>query len=127
MSGKQLEAYREKLLARERELNDAIVRTGAEVPEQDELAVQDYGDRANANYTKDSLLQQRGHDSEQLTVVRDALRRIEDGSYGECVECGEPISPKRLDAVPWAAMCVRCQQLHDESQQAGGAPSRVTM
>ncbi len=127
MSGKQLETYREKLLERERELNASISRTSAEVPEQEELAAQDFGDRAQANYAKDSLLQQHGHDSEQLLAVQDALHRIDEGHYGECVECGEPIPVKRLDAVPWAAMCVHCQQLRDEFEPEGGAPSRVTI
>lgn len=39
-----------------------------------------------------------------------ALARIELGTYGRCLECGEEISAKRLDAVPWASLCVSCQK-----------------
>jgi DnaK suppressor protein len=46
-----------------------------------------------------------------LREVSDALRRIEHDSYGVCLECEEAISPKRLDAVPWARYCVTCQEL----------------
>jgi hypothetical protein len=40
----------------------------------------------------------------------EALERIEDGSYGFCRQCGQPISPKRLAALPWAALCTGCQE-----------------
>ena len=45
--------------------------------------------------------------------VRAALQRIREGSYGICQECDEPISPARLAALPWAALCIRCQESAD--------------
>jgi DnaK suppressor protein len=45
-----------------------------------------------------------------LREIGDALERIEQGSYGTCMDCEEPISVKRLDAVPWARYCVTCQE-----------------
>jgi DnaK suppressor protein len=54
--------------------------------------------------------------------IEAALDRIHDGEYGMCIECEEPISPKRLAAVPWAAYCIRCQEWHD--QQEADAVSR---
>ncbi len=127
MNSQQLEPYRQKLLEKELELSSALSRAGAEVAEQDELALQDYGDKATSAYAKDSLLQQRSQQSEQLASIQDSLRRMEDGSYGVCIECGEPITPKRLEAVPWAGLCVGCQNLQDELQGTGGAPSRSTL
>lgn len=47
-----------------------------------------------------------------------ALQRIQDGTYGICVECGHPISPKRLAAVPAAATCIRCQETIDSHRAA---------
>jgi RNA polymerase-binding protein DksA len=41
--------------------------------------------------------------------IDEALERIEDGSYGECLECGEPISEPRLEAVPHARLCINCK------------------
>ena len=43
---------------------------------------------------------------QNLTYVNNALMRIENGTYGECVECGEDIEEKRLDAVPYATLCM---------------------
>ena len=47
-------------------------------------------------------------------AVEDALRRLNRGGYGTCEDCGRPIHPKRLEAIPWAALCFRCQDLHDQ-------------
>src|ERR1700693_3037997 len=44
-----------------------------------------------------------------LTQVNNALQRMEDGTYGLCQECGQPIEPKRLEALPWAERCMRCE------------------
>ena len=56
-------------------------------------------------------------ESHLLRNVRAALQRIEDGSYGTCMHCEEDISPKRLDAVPWAPYCIRCQELADRNTE----------
>lgn len=45
-----------------------------------------------------------------LTEVRAALKRIEDGTYGKCVVCGQDIPEKRLEAIPWAARCVKDEE-----------------
>jgi DnaK suppressor protein len=45
--------------------------------------------------------------------ARAALQRIEEGSYGACLDCGATISPARLAALPWAALCLRCQETDD--------------
>src|SRR5580658_1985223 len=47
--------------------------------------------------------------------LRAAMERLDDGSYGICLQCEEPISPKRLKAVPWAALCISCQETVDQS------------
>ena len=49
-------------------------------------------------------------ESNTLRDVKAALQRIGDGSFGICIDCEEAISPKRLEAVPWASRCVKCQE-----------------
>lgn len=56
-------------------------------------------------------------DSAMLRNVKAALSRIRDGSYGTCVHCEEPISPKRLQAVPWTPFCIKCQEAFDRNEQ----------
>ena len=55
-------------------------------------------------------------ESKQLKNARAALRRIHDGSFGFCEECEDEISPKRLSAIPWASLCVVCQEALDRVQ-----------
>jgi DnaK suppressor protein len=62
---------------------------------------------------------ERGRKS--LIQIGAALRRIEDGVFGICLDCEEPISPKRLAAAPWATYCLQCQ----ESRDAQEAPYTV--
>jgi DnaK suppressor protein len=56
------------------------------------------------------------HQSKSLMQINGALERIEGNEYGICLECEEEISPKRLSAVPWAAYCLHCQELHDAQE-----------
>ena len=53
-----------------------------------------------------------------LREVRAALNRIADGSYGVCLQCEEEISQKRLNAVPWATLCIDCQEQSDSNRQS---------
>lgn len=47
-------------------------------------------------------------------AVETAMAMLETGEYGICQECGEPINPKRLEAIPWTTVCVRCQESRDQ-------------
>lgn len=51
--------------------------------------------------------------SRTLAAVDAALSAMEGGSHGDCADCGEPIAPKRLAAIPWASHCIRCQEALD--------------
>lgn len=48
-----------------------------------------------------------------LTAVDAALLAMEEGCYGICAECGEPVAPRRLEAIPWASHCIQCQEMLD--------------
>jgi DnaK suppressor protein len=51
-----------------------------------------------------------------LTEVRAALKRIAEGSYGMCVRCGQPIAQKRLEALPWAAYCIKDEEWFEQER-----------
>lgn len=53
------------------------------------------------------------HASQELAQVAAALRRVEDGSYGACLDCGEAIDERRLRALPATAYCTACQVIHE--------------
>src|SRR5215813_7272097 len=70
----------------------------------------DEGDLSQQSHEEWIFLNRNTIEIKLLREVEDALRRIERGTYGVCHECDEPISSKRLDAVPWAKYCVKCQE-----------------
>jgi DnaK suppressor protein len=57
-----------------------------------------------------------------LRNVRLALDRITDGSYGTCLECEDEISQKRLQALPWASLCITCQEHADQNSLGDSRP-----
>ena len=60
----------------------------------------------------------------QLRNARAALGRIQDGTFGTCEHCDEDIHPKRLNAVPWAPLCIGCQEDVDRSVAETKTPTR---
>jgi RNA polymerase-binding protein DksA len=99
------EAARKTLEAQLAELESRLERIGrdlAETPDADssERAVQMEDDQA--------LEGQAALIMHEMASVRRALGRIEDGTYGLCAKCGEPIAPNRLEARPEAALCIGC-------------------
>lgn len=111
MSKSSLKEVKEKLLA-ERELlieklkgNDLSI-DDAETPDPVDLAVR--------NYSKNVMLAVSENESKQLTLIDEALLRIEDDEYGFCQNCEKEINPKRLAAIPWARYCLDCQELLEQ-------------
>ena len=102
--------YEQKLREQQRTLESsmrATVRQGRQAVAEDTL---DPADQAVFSYEKELLFSQGSSGAAQLNLIRQALRRLEDGSYGECEHCGERIGAKRLEAVPWVRTCIGCQE-----------------
>lgn len=110
MERKKLELFQKKLLQKQQELMQAVARNEQDGRAADEEATQDIADKATNSYTKEFLFHQSNADRGQLQLVNDALARLREGSYGECTSCGEELNLKRLEAVPWAGLCINCQE-----------------
>jgi DnaK suppressor protein len=67
---------------------------------------------------RDLAIRNVDRESAMLRHVKAALARIHDGSFGTCMECESPISPKRLTALPWAPRCIKCQEDADNNGEA---------
>ena len=98
----------------EQRLADLAGHNGAEVLSGPrDLAVQEVetspADKATVRLLNDLALEAAGHHVAQLRSLRQALARIDEGSYGECEECGNPIGFSRLQARPEARLCIACQ------------------
>lgn len=115
-----IERYKRQLLAEEKRLLKEMKRTGAAVRETGEGATGDAADRSVSGEQKEDGFQEVDKEWTALRQVRDALQRIQDGTYGKCVVDGEPIDEKRLDALPWTLYCMKHQQSLENSR-----PSRT--
>lgn len=71
---------------------------------------QDIGDGAVDVQERDQEQSIAANNRALLTEVEEALKRIEDGTYGRCVVCGQLIPEKRLEAMPWASLCVKDEE-----------------
>ncbi len=108
-----MKAYRDKLLERREGLVGQVAEAEIYSRERDSEATQDPADMAANAYTKELLISMSANDRRLLEMIDEALARIEAGEYGECVNCGEPVLEKRLQAVPWARYCLRCHDLQE--------------
>ncbi|MEK7856960.1 MAG: TraR/DksA family transcriptional regulator [Acidobacteriota bacterium] len=77
----------------------------------DDSETPDPVDLAVRNYSKNVMLAVSENESRQLALIDEALRRVDDEEYGPCQNCENEISPKRLEAIPWARYCLNCQEL----------------
>ncbi len=113
MDKKTVKIYRDRLLARRESLFSQVTEAEMSSRERDLEATQDPADMAANAYTKELLISMSANDRMLLQLIDEALQRVEKGEYGECVNCGEQVQPKRLDAVPWARYCLKCQDLQE--------------
>lgn len=114
MDKRKAKTYREKLLERREALVGQVQAAEAYSRERDAEATQDPADMAANAYTKELLMSMSTNDRQLLESIDSALYRIEEGEYGYCDNCGDSIQEKRLEAVPWAHHCVKCQELNEK-------------
>lgn len=110
---KRIKLFQDRLVEKHRALTGVVTSTEDYEREAGLDTSQDPADIASNAYTKDLLFSQSSNERMILRLVEEALRRIEVGSYGFCVNCEEEIQPKRLEAVPWARHCIKCQDLQE--------------
>jgi DnaK suppressor protein len=113
MDKRKMRSFRDRLLDRREGLVGQVQAAELYSRERDAEATQDPADMAANAYTKELLVSMSDNDRQLLNSIDEALVRIEDGDYGKCVRCGAALPEKRLEAVPWARHCIRCQDLHE--------------
>src|SRR5215471_8438973 len=106
----KLAAYRKVLEKKAEEVRRSMsAQKAAQVVSRLDIP-SDEGDLSQQHHEEWIFLNRNTIDMKLLREISDALHRIETETYGICMECEEPISAKRLDAVPWARYCVTCQE-----------------
>lgn len=124
MTKTELEGYRQQLLALGRRLNgnveglasEAFRRTGGEASGNLSNTPMHLADLGTDTFEQEVAMSLLENEGQQVEEVAAALRRIDEGTYGQCEECGEAIGRERLHAVPYTRHCIDCARRQEESQ-----------
>ena len=116
-----------RLRDRATQLRDELQRTRErslqETPSNITDRARDSEDDSFADLIVHTNLAEMDRDVDELRMIDSALQRISAGTYGECVDCGQPIATARLDAEPTAERCVTCQELYEKTHASTPTPS----
>jgi DnaK suppressor protein len=119
MGRDQLDHFRDILSSWKRDLMEEVDRTMSHM--KDEAAnPPDPNDRATLESEFALELRTRDRERKLIRKIDEALSRIEDGSYGYCIETGEPIGVKRLEARPVATLCIEAQERRERREKQYG-------
>src|SRR3981189_1484377 len=112
MTKSELGKYRAALETKQAEI-------GANLRNREDIAIEktpDAIDEVQLAGERELAIRNLDRESNLLPNVKGGLARIPHGSYGTCMHCEEEISLKRLNAVPWAAFCIKCQEAVDRNE-----------
>jgi DnaK suppressor protein len=113
LSPKKTEYFRQLLETRIAELE--AVSAGAQRETRVDAAKHaDPADQAASEYERQAIIHKAAAAQQTVRPLKQALERLRQGTFGECAECGADIEAKRLDAIPWARYCVKCQEAREQ-------------
>jgi DnaK suppressor protein len=110
MTKAQLKKFRELLESKRRDILRRAQQTLDEDMTLDVDDLPDEMDLASSEYLQSFTFRLRGREKVFLDKIQQALERIDEGKFGVCEDCGEPISIKRLEARPETTLCIRCKE-----------------
>ncbi|MDR0476913.1 MAG: RNA polymerase-binding protein DksA [Desulfobulbaceae bacterium] len=114
-----LEQFRVQLLAKQAEIEQAMEKTLEGMTDQS-ANIPDPNDRATIESDRGFELRIRDREKKLLKKIKEALIRIDDGGYGICVNCGEDIGVKRLEARPVTNLCIDCKTSQENKEKSMG-------
>jgi RNA polymerase-binding protein DksA len=110
------ELFRKRLIEERKRVQEAIDYLHEENPgsiqdeTQDSTADNHPGDMATVTFDRELDYTLEENEGRLLQAIDAALTRMDDGSYGACVRCGQPIGAERLEALPWTTQCIDCKR-----------------
>jgi len=110
MDAKKIKDTRQRLSREYDNLIKSVNRNRIAAQEIKVENTEDEGDLATISHDKDLLYNLHEGGFARLRFIQEAMKALDRGQYGECVGCGNDINEKRLLAVPWATLCIRCQE-----------------
>jgi DnaK suppressor protein len=117
MNTKMKKYFRLKLMDWKNELLKESNQTLSNLQKEENTAKPDITDRASEEMERSFELRTRDRERKLINKIDEAIRRIDDNSYGYCEETGEPISIKRLEARPVATLSIEAQEMHEKNER----------
>jgi DnaK suppressor protein len=122
MDAKKIKDIRRRLSNEYENLIKSINRNRTATEEIKLENTEDELDLATISHERELLYNLHESDFSRLKFIQGALKAIDRGQYGECVRCGKDINEKRLEAVPWATTCIRCQEETEAERSSSSLP-----
>lgn len=120
MSAKDLKRFKKSLEDSRKAIIESARKTMEEESNFDTDDLPDEIDQASSEYAQSMAFRLRDREKFLLKKIEKALLRIEDGSFGVCERCEEPISMKRLEARPVTTLCIRCKEEQEKKEKSYG-------
>lgn len=103
----------EQLLALRAQLVDQVSMLNGVNLQVERNAGEDGGDVGSDNFMREINLNVMSDEGIKVQLIQQAIERLDQGKYGRCVDCREDISEPRLDAIPYAKLCVQCKETRE--------------
>jgi DnaK suppressor protein len=103
-------AYKKALVSKRDEILSEGGGKHLQTSQENNTRQGDLADQATGTNEVHIQLKVKQTDAKILQAIEEALRRIDEKTYGICRDCGEPIAPARLDAIPWTRVCITCKE-----------------
>ena len=104
---------KQALLALKQELASRVERTHKRIHQREERVSANFAEQSVEMESQQLVMSLDADGRRELRAIDAALERIEDGTYGECTHCGEQIAEARLQAIPYAALCIECAKAEE--------------
>lgn len=114
---KEKDEFKKRLLEKKARIVRKLSEVYSQSKEVETHVAQDIVDKAESSYAKEFLLSLSDAEREQLGLIDEALRRLDRNEFGICQLCRQEIGKKRIEAIPWTAYCINCQQKAEEESR----------
>lgn len=113
------EKFKEQLTEKKEEILSEAGKTLSDMTDQN-VNIPDPNDRATVESGRSFELRIRDRERKLLSKIEEAIQRIDDGEFGLCEDCGEPIGQKRLEARPVTTLCIDCKTIQENKEKSQG-------
>ncbi|MFI5142680.1 MAG: TraR/DksA family transcriptional regulator [Thermoanaerobaculales bacterium] len=111
-----IEVMRKQLKKKRNEVLEGVSRAREMGSVETESGAPDIADRATSAFQREFSFALSENEGKLLRMIDDAIARLDNGRFGLCVHCEQPIEKQRLQAIPWARHCIACQELQDRGE-----------